>query len=68
MFVVPTKFAVRNVEVPLFNDITGVCRSRSENAVVGTFRTEFIETVTVPNDVLPSKKYGGLLGMVTFIL
>ena len=56
MFVVPTKLAVRNVEVPLFNEITGVCRSGSENAVVGTFKTEFIETVTVPKEVLPSKK------------
>lgn len=68
MLLVPTKLAERDVEVPLLKEIVGVYRSGSEKEGKGTFFIEFIETMTVPKEVVPSEKQGGLLGTVTVIL
>lgn len=56
MLIVPVKLAVRAVDVPLSKVTVGIFRSGSAKAVMGTFTTEFIETVTVPKEVVPSKK------------
>jgi hypothetical protein len=67
MLLVLIKLAEREVEVPLLNVIVGMFRSRSANAGMGTSKTEFIFTVTVPKVVIPFVKYGGLLGTDTVI-
>jgi hypothetical protein len=56
MLLVLIKLAEREVEVPLLNVIVGMFRSRSANAGMGTSKSEFIFTVTVPKVVIPLVK------------
>ena len=42
-------------------------KSGSENAGIGKLKIEFSATVTGEKEVVPSVKYGGLLGTSTLI-
>ena len=68
MLVVPTNTAETEGEEIWLKAIVGVVSSGSAKEGIGTFFTEFIDTDTDPNVVLPSVKYGGLLGTVTVIV
>jgi hypothetical protein len=65
--VVPTNVAVTEGVDDCVNARTGVVKSGSAKAGIGTLYNEFRATETDAKEVVPSVKYGGLFGTSTLI-